>query len=103
MWKKALYYVWILYSAPALLAVLFTALLPDQLIYTTTPKCYSVKQFGRECFMCGSTRSFVALGNADLPSAWQLNRIAVVLYCTIIINSIVLCIYLVIKNKTHKL
>lgn len=103
MWKKALYYVYILYSALALLAVLFTALLPDQLTYTVTPTCYSVKQFGRECFMCGSTRGFVALGNADLATAWRLNRIAAVLYCMIIINSIMLTVYLLTKNKTHKL
>jgi hypothetical protein len=103
MWKKALYYVWILYSALALTTVLLTALLPNQLVYTVTPKCYSVRQFGKECFMCGSTRSFLALGNADMASAWQLNRFAVLLYCMIIINSVMLIVYLVTKNKTQKL
>jgi hypothetical protein len=100
MWKKALVYVWIIYSALALAAVLVTALLPDTLIYTITPQCYAVKQFGKECFMCGSTRSFTALGNARVIAAWQYNRFAVVLYAAIVVNSLVLTTYLLTKNKT---
>lgn len=101
MWKKAWVYVWIFYSALALMAVLLTALLPDTLVYKTTPQCYSVKQFGQECFMCGSTRGFVAMGNCNITKAWSFNRLSVLLYITIIINSIVAALYLSTKNKTQ--
>jgi len=102
MWKKAVVYVWIFYSALALTAVLLTAFLPDDLVYKTTPQCYSVKQFGKECFMCGSTRGFVAMGNDNILKAWASNRLSVLLYTTIIINSLVAAIYLSVKNKTQK-
>lgn len=101
MWKKAGVYVWIFYSALAFTVLLLTALLPDDLVYKTTPQCYSVKQFRKECFMCGSTRGFVAMGNGNILKAWASNRLSVLLYITIILNSIVAITYLSTKNKNN--
>lgn len=100
MYKKALIWVWAIYSAAGLVAILVAAFLPHKLVLTYTPTCYSVKQFGRECFMCGSTRSFLQAACGNFTAAAQYNRLALVLFFAAVINSI-LFIYFITNNLKH--
>lgn len=103
MFKTALVYAWLFYSALLLLVVLVAILVPEATIYGLTPQCYSVKHLGKQCFMCGSTRSFVAMGHGYFAQAWRYNRFSSVLFAVVIINSFVSIIYLSTNLKTKQL
>lgn len=96
---KALKKVWIIYSLLALLVLLAAVFIPNEVILNNTPTCYSVKQFGKECFMCGSTRSFVMAGSGNFEAAASMNKMALALFMLIIINSLIL-LYFFITNLT---
>ena len=99
MWKTAFKYVWVIYCVIALIAVLYTALLPEDVVTASVPHCYSVKNFGKPCFMCGSTRSFMAMGDLKIHRAWAFNKIAVMLWIIIVANSLLILKSLITKLK----
>lgn len=99
MWKTAFKYIWVIYSVIALIAVLYTALLPQDLVTASVPRCYSVTHFGKTCFMCGSTRSFMAMGDLKIHRAWAFNKIAVILWIIIVANSLFILKCLITKLK----
>lgn len=99
MWKTALKYVWVIYATIAFFSVLYTAFVPEDLVKASLPACYSVTHFGRQCFMCGSTRSFIAMGNGKISLAWKFNKIAVMLWMAFAVNSLFLLKHLVFKIK----
>jgi len=84
---KTLKIVWFFYSACGVALILAAVLLPSQTILEYTPTCYSIKQYGRECFMCGSTRSFLQAGEGNFKEAINLNSIAFALFCAIALNT----------------
>jgi len=90
---KALRWVWGIYTACGILAVIIAIVFPPDAILRNSPTCYSIKQFGRECFMCGSTRSFIQAGHGNFATALEFNRLAVVLFVLAIINFIVFIYY----------
>jgi len=98
LYTKALKWVWGIYTACGILVVMVAVVFPPDAILRNSPTCYSIKQFGRECFMCGSTRSFIQAGHGNITAALQYNRLAVVLFVLGIINFIVF-IYYSITNK----
>jgi len=83
---KALKTVWAIYTVFGVLMVIAAIVLPPDAILKNTPTCYSIKQYGRECFMCGSTRSFIQAGHGNFSGAMHLNRFAIALFVLIIIN-----------------
>lgn len=101
LYRKALFGAWLVYSACAVLSILATTFFPGKTL-SAVPRCYSVTLYGHECFMCGSTRSFIALGKGDIADGWHFNRFAVVLYAVFIINTIVLAYIFLKKIVVHK-
>ncbi len=53
-----------------------------------SPVCLSIIQNNTECSLCGMTRAFVAISNFDFNSAWNLNRLAFVLYPLFLTNMV---------------
>jgi len=99
--RKALKTVWGVYSVAGLLLILITLCLPDAFILKATPVCYSIKRFGKECFMCGSTRSFIQFARGNFENAIALNKFAFILYTLLIINSVFFISFL-LKTKNKK-
>lgn len=90
--------LWITGSLLGILILSASLFIPYKTALAITPACYSVKQFGRECFMCGSTRSFLQLSAGNFKKAVTLNRLAVVLYIAAVINTITFIFYFTIIN-----
>lgn len=95
---KALKSAWIVYSAIGLLSMLAAVLIHPKTLLKITPTCYSVKQFGKECFMCGSTRGFILAGHGKFSEAMQMNKLSLVLFFIIIANTFLL-LYTLTKKK----
>jgi len=95
---NALKWVWAIYTLCGALLVIVAILLPPDAILQNTPTCYSIKQYGRECFMCGSTRSFIQLGHGNFKAALGFNRLAVALFILIIINLFIFTYYHTTNN-----
>ncbi|WP_116787737.1 DUF2752 domain-containing protein [Flavobacterium psychrotrophum] len=93
IYAKAFKTVWIIYSALALLTLLVSVCVSKELILQASPTCYSIRQFGKPCFMCGATRSFIQMGKGNLNEALNYNRLAVVLFIIFIVNSIIFTYY----------
>jgi hypothetical protein len=102
LYKKALKAVWAIYSLAGLITILVAVLVPKKTVLALSPVCYSVKQFGRQCFMCGSTRSFMQAGNANFKAAAQHNSFALILFVAIIVNTIVFIYITTTNNLKHK-
>jgi hypothetical protein len=100
MYTKAFKAVWIIYSVCGLLLLTTAVFIPPHFVLEHTPTCYSVKQWGRECFMCGATRSFIQAGGGNFNEALQFNKLAFVLFILIIINTIALIYYTITTKKT---
>jgi hypothetical protein len=98
---KTLRPVWIVYSVLGILPVIAVLLFPAGLVLKATPTCYSIKYFGQQCFMCGSTRSFILAGQGKFAEAIAMNKISFILFFLILANTIVL-IYTLTKNKKHE-
>lgn len=102
MLARALKIVWLLYSALGLILLFVVLFIPPRLVLQNTPVCYSIKQFGKPCFMCGATRSFLQAGSANFTQALQYNKLAVVLFAALVLNTIIVTIYNINKLKTKK-
>lgn len=100
--KKTAKTVWIIYSLAGILPVLVAFIVPRDALLGATPACYSIKQFGHECFMCGSTRGFILTAEGNFAEAAAMNRLSLVLFFIIIANTIVLAYYL-LTNKQNKI
>ena len=95
--------VWIIYSICSIVIVLAAIFIPEGMLLENTPTCYSIKELGRECFMCGSTRSFIQFGMGNFKAAFALNKFTFGLFIAIIINLFVFLYYLtILKHKTKK-
>ena len=99
MYIKALKAVWIIYSVCGLIVLAASIFMPSHLVLEHTPTCYSVKQWGRECFMCGSTRSFIQAGQGNFRAAIQLNKLAFILFILLITNTIAIIYYTITTKK----
>ncbi|ALM48163.1 hypothetical protein AMR72_04180 [Flavobacterium psychrophilum] len=90
--------VWIIGSTCGIVVLCISLFVPYDTVLTITPTCYSVKQFGKECFMCGSTRSFLQLSAGNFKEGIALNRLAALLYLITAINTILFITYFTIIN-----
>jgi hypothetical protein len=66
-------------AAGAILAAVVAARIPRTTL-ATTPLCWSVILFQRECPGCGLTRSFAAIGRGSLHEANLLNPLGPILF-----------------------
>lgn len=62
------------------------------------PICES-KKVGKECFLCGSTRAFLTIGKLEFKKAYELNKLSVFLFTTLLTNILIFIIYLTKKSK----
>jgi hypothetical protein len=100
---KTIISLWIIYSAVGMAITLIVFLLPADTILKASPTCYSVKQLGKQCFMCGSTRSFLKAAQGNFNNAIHLNRLAFVLFIIMICNTFIFALYLTNQlTKTKK-
>lgn len=98
---KAFKTVWIIYSVCGALLLLTAIAAPPETVLQYTPTCYSIKKWGTECFMCGSTRSFIQASKGNFNAALQFNSLAFALFTLLVANTAVLLYYTItIKKKT---
>jgi len=93
IFAKAFKAAWVVYSIAALLIIIISACIQQKYVLQATPACYSIRQFGKPCFMCGSTRSFMQMGRGNIHQALSYNRFAVALFLIFIVNSIIFTYY----------
>ena len=101
-WLKIIKLLWIIYSAAGLLLIAIAIFIPGNIVLQYTPACYSVAQFGRKCFMCGSTRSFILSGKGSFKAAADINTIAMWLFIFIAINSLLFIYFILTNLKKNK-
>lgn len=97
--KNAFYICWLIFSIAIVVVLLSTIFINPDVILAATPTC-TAKLNGSFCFMCGTTRAFVAIGNFKLNEAYELNKFSVLLYFIFIINS--LLFFKNLSNLFHK-
>ena len=95
---KAVKKVWYIYSVCGLAVLAAAVFIPADILLQHTPSCYSVRALGKECFLCGSTRSFIQSASGNFTAAMRLNKLAVVLFIAAIINSAIFMYYLINGN-----
>jgi hypothetical protein len=96
--------LWIIISICGTLTLCISLFLPHETALAISPTCNSIKQLGKECFMCGSTRTFLHLSSGHFKEGIVMNRIATVLYIITIINTTIFTITTLKKqNETGKL
>ena len=102
MYKKAFKIAWGIYSVLGLAALLIATLLPAETVLQNTPACYSIKQYGTPCFMCGSTRSFIKAAGGNFNEAMHFNRFAFIIFMALIANLVLITYYLATNYLTIK-
>ena len=74
-------------------------LLTEPLISRVAPVCESKRRYGRECFLCGATTGFIAIGRGDWASARGSNRLAGPLFIAFSANAVIALAYLTQKSR----
>jgi hypothetical protein len=83
MWsdaRKAFFIVWVTVSVTLGVAAAAPLIVPADTIARLAPRCEAKARYGRECFLCGATTGFIAIGRGDFVSAESANRASVPLY-----------------------
>lgn len=87
--RLALLIAWLVFSAVMLFALAAPFLMPTATVERLSPDCMWRTRFGRPCPMCGMTRAFIAISNADFAGARKTNRWSCPLYASFVCNEIV--------------
>lgn len=96
--KIAALVVWKIFSVACIVSVLITFLFPDVML-KISPVCLSVKLYGTQCFMCGTTKAFIEITNGNFSNAYLLNKLSIFLFSLFILNSITFLFYSVYQLK----
>ncbi|MFZ9814910.1 MAG: DUF2752 domain-containing protein, partial [Candidatus Kapaibacteriota bacterium] len=71
---------WNIISVLVLCIIIAPFILVDELIYSITPECISMKSMGIRCILCGMTHAFVAISRGNISLAFMHNQYSVILY-----------------------
>ena len=96
--KKALKIIWILTVSLSFFIIIISPFASPNFITSNIPICES-KKVGKECFLCGSTRAFLTIGKLEFKKAYELNKLSVFLFTTLLTNILIFIIYLIKKSK----
>jgi uncharacterized membrane-anchored protein len=83
MWsdaRKAFFIVWVTVSVTLGAAAVAPLIASPDTIARLAPRCEAKTRYGRECFLCGATTGFIAIGRGDFASAESANRASLPLY-----------------------
>ncbi len=61
----------------------------DELALTLSPVCISILESGKECSLCGMTRSFIAISNFDFSLSFSYNKAGVPLYTLFLLTVVI--------------
>ena len=79
--------VWIIISILIFVTLFLSFIFPEVLL-NISPVCVSKSLYGRECFMCGTTRAFVEISSGRFSEAYELNKFSVVLFLIFSVNTL---------------
>lgn len=100
-WLQGLFWSWLIISVFLGIILMVLFVLPETQIYTFTPKCPSQVLYQKPCFLCGSTRAFVAISEGNLQEAQSLNLLSIPLFAIMLINELIFLKFLI--NKTLRI
>ncbi len=97
--------VWIIISILIFVTLFLSFIFPEVLL-NISPVCVSRSLYGRECFMCGTTRAFVEISSGRFSEAFELNKFSVFIFIMFTINSILFFAFIINSlidrfGKTH--
>lgn len=93
--KAALRLVWLAVALVTGAAAAAPFVVPEPILARAVPVCESKRLYGRECWMCGTTRGFISMGRGDWGGAAQSNRIAIPLFIVFSANAGAAIAYLI--------
>jgi hypothetical protein len=97
--QSALRIVWLAVTLVTASSAAAPFLLPEPLITSLAPVCESKRRYGRECFLCGSTTAFIAIGRGDWASAQHSSRLAGPLFIAFSANAVIAFAYLTQERR----
>lgn len=86
--------VWIIISILIFVTLFLSFIFPEVLL-NISPVCVSRSLYGRECFMCGTTRAFVEISSGRFSEAFELNKFSVFIFIMFTINSILFFAFII--------
>ena len=87
--KISLLIVWSLISIIVFGILALPFITDSETIFRITPECQWQIKFGRECILCGMTRSFVLISKGCFTQAHSLNRGSILLFLFFVSNDVV--------------
>ncbi len=97
--RAALRLVWLGITVATLVGLAAPFALRNPAIASAIPPCESKRLYGRECFLCGATTSFIAMGHGNWREAARSNRWAIPIYLGFALNSAAFMV--VLYRKSH--
>lgn len=103
IWMTALTAVWWIVSLLTIALLVLSFAGPDDLLLRSSPVCTSLSRYQAECWFCGMTRAFLAIGNLDFSDAWSLNRLSIPLFLGLGVNSLfyLFSLFRIIRHTIH--
>ncbi|TKC03360.1 DUF2752 domain-containing protein [Pedobacter cryotolerans] len=92
---------WIIISTFSIVIILIFTIVNPTLILNSTPTC-TARINGGSCILCGSTRAFIAISNFEFRNAYEFNKISLLLYILLIINSLLFLKYVFFLKFKYK-
>ncbi|HMS66129.1 MAG TPA: DUF2752 domain-containing protein [Ignavibacteria bacterium] len=86
--------VWIIFSVLIFVVIILSIFSPE-LLLSISPVCVSKSLYGRECFMCGTTRAFTEITSGNISAAYELNKFSVILFSLFSVNTLLFLIVIV--------
>jgi hypothetical protein len=88
--RTALFAVWIAVSVAILLVLAAPFALGAERVARWSPQCEWKRNYGRACFVCGMTTSFLAISRGSWAEARQAHRAGIPLYLAFLGNELLL-------------
>ena len=102
--KKSLLISWIIITSIIFILLISPFLFPEDVLLSISPSCESKTILGKECFLCGMTKSFISISQGNFYQAYRLNNFGIYLYLIFCLNVLSLMSFSIIKlfMKTTK-
>lgn len=91
---KSIYAVWVIVSAFLLVLLVALLLLPETLLLFISSEVQLPHHNQETCFLCGMTRSFIAISRGKFNEAMVTNSWSTALYLIIVLNELMVFVFL---------
>ncbi|GEM_PF-1892182 len=89
--KNALKIIWILSGFISLIIIFTVLFIQPNFIFDKISTC-EYKLYGKECFLCGTTRAFYSIKELNIQKAYELNKFSPFLFIAMVSNILIITI-----------